>query len=119
MPVSGEAVAILEQISDMAKKEDTNAELERTKTGYVFPNTDGTPRKSIRDPWESIKRKAELPADFRFHGLRHSWASRMVSSGTDLAVVQTLMTHKHASTTERHAHLMPNALKRAAGASAK
>jgi len=85
----------------------------------VFPNTDGTPRKSIRDTWESIKSEARLPADFRFHGLRHSWASRMVSSGIDLAEIQGLMTHKHASTTERYAHLMPNALKRAAEASAK
>jgi integrase len=84
----------------------------------IFPNADGTPRKSIRDPWQSIKTKAQLPADFRFHGLRHSWASRMVSSGIDLATVQALMTHKHASTTERYAHLMPSALKRAAEASA-
>ena len=60
-----------------------------------------------------------MPADFRFHGLRHSWASRMVSSGIDLAEIQGLMTHKHASTTERYAHLMPNALKRAAEASAE
>jgi integrase len=105
IPVSKEAAGVL-------------SEMERLSV-YVFPNTDGTTRKSIRDPWESIKTKAKLPADFRFHGLRHSWASRMVSSGIDLVVVQTLMTHKHASTTERYAHLMPNALKRAADASAE
>ena len=86
---------------------------------YVFLTTDGTARKSIRDTWEIIKTKAGLPADFRFHGLRHSWASRMVSSGINLAVVQTLMAHKHASTIERYAHLMPNALKRAAEASSE
>jgi hypothetical protein len=34
-------------------------------------------------------------------------------------MLTTLMTHKHASTTERYAHLMPNALKRAADASAE
>ncbi|HYA42029.1 MAG TPA: tyrosine-type recombinase/integrase [Syntrophobacteraceae bacterium] len=104
IPISSEGIDLISRMTRLSE--------------HVFPNMDGTPRKSIRDPWESIKRKAELPADFRFHGLRHSWASRMVSSGIDLAVVQGLMTHKHASTTERYAHLMPNALKRAAEASA-
>ncbi len=105
IPISHEAIGMV-------------SELDRPSSQHVFPNADGTPRKSIRDTWESMKRKAELPANFRFHGLRHSWASRMVSSGIDLATVQTLMTHKHASTTERYAHLMPSALKRAAEASA-
>jgi integrase len=105
IPISKEAASVI-------------SELDRPSQ-YVFPNASGTPRKSIRDTWESMKRKAELPAYFRFHGLRHSWASRMVSSGIDLATVQTLMTHKHVSTTERYAHLMPSALKRAADASSE
>ena len=120
VPVSSEAITILEQIKPKTENAESDEQsAEKTPGGFVFPNVDGTPRKSIRDPWESIKSKAKLPADFRFHGLRHSWASRMVSSGIDLATVQTLMTHKHASTTERYAHLMPNALKRAAEASAE
>ena len=117
IPVSGEAVKVLEQTGRVViQKEAYNLEEEAEISEFVFPNVNGSPRKSIRDPWASIKAKAELPADFRFHGLRHSWASRMVSNGIDLAVVQTLMTHKHTSTTERYAHLMPNALKRAAEA---
>jgi len=120
IPVSGEAIMVLEQTGRVAlQKEAYSPEEVAEISPFVFPNVNGSPRVSIRDPWESIKAKAELPADFRFHGLRHSWASRMVSSGVDLAVVQTLMTHKHASTTERYAHLMPNALKRAAEASAE
>jgi|GEM_PF-221115 integrase/ribosomal protein L40E len=119
IPVSGEAIMVLEQTGRIALQKEAHSPEEVAEISeFVFPNIDGSPRKSIRDPWESIKSKAGLPSDFRFHGLRHSWASRMVSSGVDLAVVQTLMTHKHASTTERYAHLMPNALKRAAEASA-
>lgn len=113
IPVSGEAIELLQEMGKVPKSESPGEFSE-----LVFPNIDGTPRKTIRDTWVSIKSKANLPADFRFHGLRHSWASRMVSNGMDLAVVQSLMTHKHASTTERYAHLMPNALKRAAEASA-
>ncbi|MGA2935725.1 MAG: site-specific integrase [Syntrophobacteraceae bacterium] len=119
IPVSKEAAGVLSEMDRLSKEAVGDLpDMDRLSV-YVFPNTDGTTRKSIRDPWESIKTKAKLPADFRFHGLRHSWASRMVSSGIDLAVIQTLMTHKHASTTERYAHLMPNALKRAADASAE
>lgn len=117
--MSGEAIKVLEQTDRVVvQKVAYSSEEVAEESKFVFPNVNGSPRKSIRDHWESIKAKAELTADFRFHGLRHSWASRMVSSGVDLAVVQTLMTHKHASTTERYAHLMPNALKRAAEASA-
>ncbi|MGO8945889.1 MAG: tyrosine-type recombinase/integrase [Syntrophobacteraceae bacterium] len=120
IPVSGEAIMVLETTGRVTLQKEAHSPEEVAEISeFVFPNIDGSPRKSIRDPWESIKSKAKLPADFRFHGLRHSWASRMVSSGVDLAVVQTLMTHKHASTTERYAHLMPNALKRAAEASAE
>lgn len=118
IPVSGEAIELLKKLEPAKDNDIQTGEKPDCATQSVFPNVDGTPRKSIRDPWQSIKSKAGLPADFRFHGLRHSWASRMVSNGVDLAIVQGLLTHKHASTTERYAHLMPNALKRAAEASA-
>ena len=80
----------------------------------VFPGPGGRQRKSIRETWGSVKKHAGLPADFRFHGLRHNWASRLVSAGYDLAVVQKLLSHKHASTTARYAHLRPDVVKEAA-----
>ncbi|MBW1953774.1 MAG: tyrosine-type recombinase/integrase, partial [Deltaproteobacteria bacterium] len=52
--------------------------------------------------------------NFRFHGLRHHFASVLVSNGVDLTVVQGLLTHKDARTTQRYAHLAPGALKEAA-----
>ena len=87
----------------------------------VFPNPDGgiKGKSTVIDAWKSMKKRAGLPAEFRFHGLRHDFASWLVSNGTDLATVQTLMTHKNASTTARYAHLMPGALKDAATKSGK
>ncbi|MBW1953762.1 MAG: tyrosine-type recombinase/integrase, partial [Deltaproteobacteria bacterium] len=55
--------------------------------------------------------------NFRFHGLRHHFASVLVSNGVDLTVVQGLLTHKDARTTQRYAHLAPGALKEAAARS--
>jgi integrase len=60
-----------------------------------------------------LKQKAKLPKDFRvFHGLRHTFASLLASSGkVDLYVLQRLMTHKDPKMTQRYAHLRDEALK--------
>ena len=43
-------------------------------------------------------------ADFTFHDLRHTFASRLVMSGVDLPTVQALMGHKDISITPRYTH---------------
>jgi site-specific recombinase XerD len=55
-----------------------------------------------------------LPDGFRLHGLRHNFASTLVSNGVDLLVVQKLLTHKDAKTTARYAHLAPGTIRDAA-----
>ena len=72
-------------------------------------------RTDIKRPVNRIKAKAGLPADFRpLHGLRHVYASMLVSSGqVDLYTLQKLLTHKSAAMTQRYAHLRDDALRRA------
>lgn len=105
IPASSEALGMLK-------------DLDATST-YVFPGPGGKMRTSIRDNWNVIKKHADIAPEFRFHGLRHSYASWLISNGVDLAVVQKLMSHKHAVTTMRYAHMMPGTVKDAATKSGK
>lgn len=59
-----------------------------------------------------IKRSAEavgLYSDFRFHDLRHFYASLLISEGLDVVTVQHCMRHAKASTTlNTYSHLWPD-----------
>ncbi len=100
-------------ISVSAQALDTIRDLSVT-CDLVFPGRKDKQRTDFKGPWERIRKAADLPADFRLHGLRHHFASMLVSSGIDLTVVRELLTHKDMSTTQRYAHLRPDAVREAA-----
>jgi len=51
--------------------------------------------------------------DFRFHDLRHSFASYLTMEGENIRTVQTLLGHKDLRMTMRYSHLSPEHLKEA------
>lgn len=82
---------------------------------YVWPS----PRGGFRDVglWGArIRKAAGLPKDFRpCHGLRHTFASMLASSGkVDLFTLQQMLTHATPAMTQRYAHLADDTLRRAA-----
>jgi integrase len=87
--------------------------LERN-SDFCFPGKNGQQRTDFKHPWLRIRKQAGLPEEIRFHGLRHHFASTLVSNGVDLAVVRELLTHKDLSMTLRYSHLQPGVLKAAA-----
>lgn len=80
----------------------------------MFPGRGGKQRTDFKKPINRIKQRAGLPKDFRpLHGLRHTYASMLASSGqVDLYVLQRLLTHKSPAMTQRYAHLRDDALRR-------
>lgn len=86
-----------------------------SNSAFVWPGKKG-PLTSMPIAAARIRDRAGLPKDFRpCHGLRHTFASCLASSGqVDLYTLQQLLTHGDAAMTQRYAHLSSEALARAA-----
>lgn len=102
IPLSARALAIFK-------------DMHRGESKYVWPGI-RTHRKNFTTVGAKIRDAAGLPETFRpCHGLRHSFASALASSGkVDLYTIQHLLTHSSSAMTQRYAHLSDDALKRAA-----
>jgi len=87
---------------------------QRSKSEYVFPNKKGgrLQETAYQKHLRRIRERAGLPKSFRpMHGLRHTFASNLASSGkVDLYTLQKLLTHKTPNMTQRYAHLRDDAL---------
>jgi integrase len=104
IPVSSEALDIIRE--------------REPKEGLVFVGSDGKPRYDFKGPPGRIFKAAGIE-NFRFHDLRHNFASRLINKGVALPVIQKLLSHKDYKTTLKYAHLAPDAVKDAAKASSK
>lgn len=76
------------------------------KEGLVFPSKNNQPFNNIKRSWSSVLKKAGI-TQFRWHDLRHHFASKLVMAGVDLNTVRELLGHSDITMTLRYAHLAP------------
>ncbi|WP_445496643.1 tyrosine-type recombinase/integrase [Photorhabdus sp. SF281] len=89
---------------------------------WVFVHTkaakrpDGTETSKVRKmrvdnntAWNSALKRAGIE-NFRFHDLRHTWASWLVQSGVPLSILQEMGGWESIEMVRRYAHLAPNHL---------
>jgi integrase len=72
---------------------------------YVFTSKHGKPRKCISsDIWKAAKERAGIE-DFRWHDIRHTWASTLAQSGVPDSALMALGSWETPSMVRKYAHL--------------
>jgi integrase len=102
LPVNDTAMAVLQ----------TRAAGRTSSTEAVFLNEAGHPRnaRNLLRAFYPAMRKAGITR-FRFHDLRHTFATRLIQAGVDVYTVQKLGRWKTISMVLRYAHHQPESLR--------
>jgi site-specific recombinase XerD len=81
-------------------------------SGYVFRDENGgrIEADKLKKEFKKAVRESGI-AHFRFHDIRHTFATRLVQAGIDLYKVSKLLGHRDVSTTQRYAHHYPESLR--------
>lgn len=102
VPLNSEAATVLKQWQDQTGR----------TAGLVFPGKKDKktgkepPMNNIKRSWSALLSEAKI-SDFRWHDLRHHFASWLVMAGVDLNTVRELLGHSDLKMTLRYAHLAP------------
>lgn len=102
IPLNKTALGILE----------SKAKVVSIRSKIVFHSKSGTKidKHNLRRGFVIAMEKAGIE-DFTFHGLRHTFATRLAQSGVDLYKISKLLGHKDIKTTQRYSHHCPESLR--------
>lgn len=97
IPLNTTALEVLRRWREQ-RTDDNSLVFPSPQTGGVMDNCNSYFARLLREAGIS---------NFRWHDMRHDFASRLVMAGVDLNTVRELMTHSDISMTLRYAHLAP------------
>ncbi len=91
-------------VMDMLEQK-LNGKVRHLKNGFVFLSNHGTKidRFNLRRAFDKVKEKAGIK-DFRFHDLRHTFATRLSQNGIDQYMISKLLGHENTKMTQRYSH---------------
>lgn len=95
IPMNKETVGVLEAWKKQA-----------SESPYVFPGQGGSRFEDVKSAWLKLLERAQIDG-FRWHDMRHDFASRLVMAGVPLNTVRDLLGHADIKMTLRYAHLAP------------
>ncbi len=99
VPMNEQVIAILTQWRGQMKNPAQNS--------LVFPSPQtGKKMDNCNTAWRAVLKKADIQ-NFRWHDMRHDFASQLVMMGVDLNTVRELLGHADMKMTLRYAHLAP------------
>jgi len=96
IPLNAEALEVLK-----------NWKVQNKGQARVFYGKSGARLDNIKTAWVRLIKDAKIK-DFRFHDLRHNFASKLVMKGAPLNTIRELLGHADLKTTLRYAHLAPD-----------
>lgn len=96
IPMNKETVSVLSQWREQGGK-----------ALYVFPSQEGGRLEDVKSAWLKLLERAKIDS-FRWHDMRHDFASRLVMAGVPLNTVRDLLGHSDIKMTLRYAHLAPS-----------
>ncbi len=110
IPLSQRALEVLkDRQKERVKVRSINEDL-----AFTYPVGQKININTLRSAFENALKKSKVE-DFRWHDLRHTFASRLAQAGVDPYTIQRLMGHKAFITTQRYAHHHVESLRRGIG----
>ncbi len=79
---------------------------QKSLSELVFPGKGGQPFNNVKRSWDALLQAAKIDR-FRWHDMRHHFASKLVMASVDLNTVRELLGHSDFKLTMRYAHLAP------------